>query len=138
MKQLFRRKARGSDARQYKRVRLTYLVKYQMGGKGDPHIANIWDLSAGGVRFWTADRIPDSSILNLSVHLPPLGRSVDAVAQVLRVRRARRKLFYYVAVRFLDLSREDRDAINQFAEELSEDKEASFLIDHARVVVRSR
>lgn len=137
-KNLFPKRLKAWNSRRFKRIRASYLVKYQVRGTQEPRITNVRDISAGGLRFWTEDRIPDSSVLNVSVYLPPLDRFVEAVAQVLRVRRAKEGMVYYVAVRFLDLRSEDREGINRFAEALSRDEGARFLIDHARVVVRSQ
>lgn len=136
MFKFFQRKKKARNSRQSKRIRLAYLVKYQVGDDRQPRIANILDISGGGLRFWTLERIPESSLLNVSVYLPPLGRSVEATAQVLRVRRTKKKLLYYVAVRFLELSEKDHNAINEFAETLDKDKDARLLIDHADIVVR--
>ena len=86
----------------------------------------------------TEEKVLESSLLKVSVYLPPLGRAVDALAQVLRARKAKKGFFYYVAIQFLDLNHEDRQAIDEFANNLSQDEGASFLIDHADVVVRKR
>lgn len=137
-KRLFSKK-KAQDSRRFKRIRAAYLVKYQVHGKKEPRITNVRDISAGGLRFWSEEAVPESSVLNVSVFLPPLERFVEATAQVLRVRRAKEGgLVYYVAVRFLELKAEDREALNQFAEALSKDEGARFLIDHARIVVRRR
>ena len=137
LRKLFRKKIKIHDGRRYKRIRAAYLVKYQIEGKGEqPRITNARDIGAGGLRFWTEEKLPEASVLKVSIFLPPLGRSVEAVAQVLRVRRAKKGIVYYVAVSFLDLKKEDRQAINTFAETLSKDKDARVMIDRAEVIVR--
>jgi c-di-GMP-binding flagellar brake protein YcgR len=139
LKTLFGKKGRTKNTRQYKRFRAAYLVKYQVKGKEEPRITNIVDMSAGGIRFWSPEQLPESSILNLSIYIPPLERSIQAWAQVLRVRRAKEGgLLYYVAVSFVDLKPEDKEAVNQFAETLAKDEGGQFVIDHADVVVRRR
>ena len=139
LNKLFAKKTRAKNSRRYKRFRVSYLVKYQVKGKEQPRITNVVDLSAGGLRFWSPENLPESSVLNLSIYIPPLARSVDAWAQVLRVRRAKAGgMAYYVAVSFMDLKAEDREAINQFAETVSKDAGAPFIIDHADVVVRNQ
>ena len=134
---LFRKKIRIKNSRRFKRVRVAYLVKYQVNGKKESRITNARDISAGGLRFWT-EEAPESSLLDVSIFLPPLNRSVQATAQVLRVRRAREGFVYYVAVSFLDLNQEDRKEIEAFAEAISKDQDARFLIDHADIVVRGQ
>jgi len=126
------------NTRRFKRIRAAYLVKYQVNGKGEPRITNARDISAGGLRFWTEEKIPHSSVLKISVYFPPLERSVEGTAQVLRMRRSKEGYVYYVAVSFLELNQKDREDISQFAEEISKGKDARFLIDHADVVVRKK
>lgn len=138
IKNLFQKKVKTKNSRRFKRIRAAYLVKYQVNGKGEPRITNARDISAGGLRFWAEEKIPVSSVLKISVYLPPLARSVEGMAQVLRVRRSKEGFVYYVAVSFLDLNQKDREEISQFAEAISKDKDARLLIDHADVVVRRK
>ncbi len=135
-KKLFRRKKKLQDTRRFKRFRLAYLIKYQINGKGEPRITNARDISAGGLRFLTREQIPESSLLKVSVYMPPLERSVEGTAQVLRMRKSRKGFTYYAAISFLDLPEEDRNAINEFAESLSHDQDGRLLIDHANIVIR--
>ena len=137
-KNWFRRKIRLKNTRRFKRIKAAYLVKYEAGRTGEPRITNARDIGAGGLRFWTPDLLPESSSLKISVYLPPLDRTVDALAKVVRIRRSRQSLVYSVAVCFLELKQEDREAINEYAETLSKDKAARFVIDHADVVVRRK
>ena len=135
MPTLLAKPVRMKNSRRFKRIRAAYLMKYQIGSQ-EPRVTNVQDISAGGLRFWTTDPIPESSVLNIHIYLPPLNRTVEAVAQVLRVRKAKDSPLYYVGTCFLDLKKQDREAINQFAEALAGDKETQFAIDHAEVVVR--
>lgn len=124
------------NARRHKRVRADFLVKYEVIKGGAGQITNARDISAGGLRFWTQEKLSESSVLTVSIYLPPLNRVVSGVVRVLRVRRLKKTFLYSVAVSFLDLKQEDREAIDEFAESLSHDKRAQFLIDHAEIVVR--
>lgn len=133
---LFRPKYKTPNGRRFKRMHLAYLVKYQVNGQGEPRITNARDISAGGLRFWTSEKLPESAVLHISIFIPPLGRSVKAVARVLRVRRVKRGFTYSVAVSFVDLIHEDREAIEQFAESISKEQDARFVIDQAKVIVR--
>ena len=135
-KNLFRKKTKLLNARRFKRFRADFLVKYEVGKGTAGRITNARDIGAGGVRFWSEEKLPESSLLNVSIYLPPLRRTVEGVVRVLRVRRVKKTLLYSIAVSFMDLKQEDREAINQFAEGLSQEKGAQFLIDHADVVVR--
>lgn len=134
---LFRR-VKVKNTRRFKRLRSDFLVKYYVNRKGEAYITNARDISAGGIRFWSASEIPKSASLDVSIYLPFLDRTVDALAQVRRVSRVRQGFLFNVAVSFLDLKQEDREAINHFAEDLSQDQKARFLIDHADIVIRKR
>ena len=131
-------KEKAKNTRQYKRLHVAYLVKYQINGKGEPRITNAKDISAGGLRFWTTENIPQNSLLKVSIYLPPLERSVEGLAKVLRIRKSKEGLVYYVAVSFLELKQEDREALAQFAETLSKDKDAQLFMDHADLVIRKK
>ena len=138
LKKFFQKKFTAKNSRRFKRIRAAFLVKYQVNGKGEPRITNARDISAGGIRFWSAEKIPLTSVLKISVYFPPLERSVEGTAQVLRIRRAKEGFVYYVAVSFLDLGEKDREEISRFAETISREKDARLLIDHADVVVRKK
>lgn len=136
LKRLLGKKGGGRDTRRFKRFRISYLVKYQINGKGEPRITNARDIGAGGLKFWTKEEIPASSLLKVSVFLPPLERTMEAEAKVLRVRKIKGQFVYSVAVSFLDVKEVDRAALQDFAETLSKDKDGRFLIDHASVIIR--
>jgi len=138
LSRFFGKKIRARNVRRFKRFRADFLVKYHVDRKGSAHITNARDISAGGVRFWTDRQIPESSVLEVSIYLPFLRRAVDALAQVRRVRRIKGGLLFNVAVSFLDIKQEDREAIAEFAEGLSKDEDAELLIDHADIVVRKQ
>lgn len=138
LRKFFQRRVKTKNSRRFKRIRAAYLVKYQVNGKGEPRITNARDISAGGLRFWTEEKILPSSVLKISVYFPPLERAVEGTAQVLRMRRSKEGYVYYVAVSFLDLNQKDGEDISQFAEEISKEKDARLLIDHADIVVRKK
>ncbi|MCI0596531.1 MAG: PilZ domain-containing protein [candidate division Zixibacteria bacterium] len=128
------------NARRFKRLRADYLVKYQvLGGKdGESYVSNIRDISAGGMRFLSEQFVPERSNLKLSVYIPPIDQVLHATARILRVRRSRKSVLFYVAVRFLDLDKDTQLALNDFVEQLSRDPRARVLVDHADVVIRDR
>lgn len=136
IKQFFRKKTKLANTRRFKRFRADFLVKYQVDPKGGAKITNARDVGAGGIKFWSEEKIPESSLLNVSIYMPPLKRVVEGVVCVLRVRKVKKTFLYSIAVSFLDLKQEDREEINRFAEGLSKEKGAQFLLDHADVVVR--
>lgn len=130
------RKKRRPNQRRFRRLKAHFLVNYQVDKNGQATITNARDISAGGAKFWASEAPSPGSTLKVSIDVPPLDRTVEAVAKVCRVRRIKQGLLFNVAVTFLDLKKEDREAINEFAETLAKDKNARFLIDHADIVVR--
>jgi c-di-GMP-binding flagellar brake protein YcgR len=130
-------KYKTKNSRQYKRLNAVYLVKYQVRGAGDqPRLTNVKNISAGGLKFVAKEFLPQEAIIKLNILVPGLERTLEAAAQVLRVRRSREGFIYSVAVKFIEISSDDQWALNQFIEDLAKDKEARLLIDHANVVVR--
>lgn len=137
MTQLFRpKKLKMWNSRRFKRVRSACLVKYEIQGQGGPHVTNARDLGAGGLSFWTDQAVPESSILNLSIFISPDEPPIQTTASVVRVSRARERSIYCVAVCFLELGRCEREALDRFAEALSEDPELEALVDHREMVLR--
>ena len=125
------------NMRRFKRLNATYLVKFQVAGaQGEPFVANIKDLSAGGCKFWSDHYLADGVLLKLSLWIPPIGKTLDALARTVRVRRAASSDLYYVAVRFLEVSKEVQLALNDFIEDLSKSKGGRSLVSDEPVVTR--
>jgi hypothetical protein len=136
-KKLFRKETKAENARHFKRLRTTFLLKYRSEG-GVPKTANLINLGAGGVRFATKEEIPVSSRLTLTIHTPPLNRFVEAQAVVSRVEKEKRGQTYAVAAAFVDLKAEDRTAINQYIEALYQNEATRPFVDHNDVVHRKQ
>lgn len=136
LKKFFTKRQRIANRRRFRRFRADFLVKYQVDPKEGAKITNARDVGAGGLKFWSEEKLPESSLLHVSIYIPPLHRVVEGSVRVLRVKRVKKTLLYSIAVSFLELKQEDRDEINRFAESLSKEKGAQFLIDHADVVIR--
>lgn len=125
------------NKRRHKRLKVAYLVKYEIGRAGEaPRITNIRDISAGGMRFLTRDILPESSIIKVKVMRPPDGRAFDAEARILRVRRANRNFVYSVAVNFVNIAAKDRDALETFIEDVAQHEDTRICIDEAQVVLK--
>lgn len=134
-----KKKSVTQNSRQHKRLKAAFLVKYQTGIMGEEaRITNIKDISAGGARFLTREMLPASGKIKVNVLAQPLGRSFEAEARVLRMRRNKRTFIYSVAVQFTNISEKDKAQLNQFIESVANDAQTSFCIDHADVVVRGK
>ena len=109
------------NSRRHPRLQVSYLLNYTILKTGDgPFVSNIKDLSAGGVRFWTDQPLEEGTLLQLTILIPPLGRMLETLARVQRVRFAPQNGIYYIGAGFVELRSEDREAINQFIEDLLE------------------
>src|SRR5688572_6274222 len=96
------------NSRHYKRLKADYLIKYQVAGvQQEPFIANIKDISAGGVRFWSDHYLAEGVLLKIAVWVPPIDRTIEGLARIIRVRQAKGRLVYYLGARFLEISQQD-------------------------------
>jgi c-di-GMP-binding flagellar brake protein YcgR len=128
---------KAQNSRRFKRMRADYLVKYQMAGTvGEPFVSNIKDLSAGGVKFWTDQFIPEGTLAKVSFLVPPLDLNVEALGRVVRVRQAKESGIFYLAIRFIEVPDEAKRAINDFIEYLAAQSDARGLVEHAPLVKR--
>ncbi len=125
------------NMRRFKRLNATYLVKFQVAGaQGEPFVANLKDLSAGGCKFWSDHFIVEGVLLKLSLWIPPVGQTLEALARTVRVRRSASNDLYYVAVRFLEVSKEVQMALNDFIEDLAKTKAGKSLVSDEPIVTR--
>ena len=133
---MFERTYTMKDTRNHKRLRAHYLIKFQsLNGEGEPSVSNITDISPAGLKFWADQPLLEGTLLNVSVCIPPIGRNLEAVAQVLRVRRAKGET-YYVAARFLKVSEMDQTDLGNFIDRLSQFLDAQRVVDSSSIVKR--
>ena len=127
---------KASNDREHKRLKASFLVKYQTDD-GKSKVTNIRDISAGGLSLLVSE-MPSSEQMKVNILFPPLGKSFEAIARIIRIRRIKRNFVYSVALEFDDLSEEERKQMNLFIEDVSKSDKASFFIDHANVVLRQK
>ncbi|MGI5836268.1 MAG: flagellar brake protein [Chloroflexota bacterium] len=103
-------------------VRLSVLIDPEEallidGDEEKPFKATILDLSAGGVLLHTSEPIATGAKLRLSFPLPGLSRTIRANAEVVRQIRLDADGWQYLRLgaRFLDLGKDQEDAIIRFA-----------------------
>ena len=126
------------NSRRYKRLKADYLIKYQMAGTTqEPFIANIKDISATGIRFWSDHYLQEGTLLKFSVWVPAIDRTLEGLARISRVRQAQGGLVYYMAARFLEIAAEDQTALNDFIEKLAADPETKEFIENEPIVKRT-
>ncbi len=134
---MFKKKYKVLNSRKHPRLNVSYLVKYEIKGHGEqPHITNIKDISKGGLRFLAHEPLPHNGMIKVNILVPPLERVLEANAQIVRVRRGKVGVLYYVAVSFLEMSQDDQEVIQQLVENVSKTGNADITINQAEVVVR--
>ena len=132
-----KKKYAAKNERRHKRLRADYLIKHREAGvEGEAAVANIKDISAGGVKFWTEKFYPEGTLVKVSIWVPPIERTVDALGRVVRIHQAGDHLFYYASVGFLEVPRRDQEALNAFIEGLSKVKDSRYFIPHDEIVKR--
>lgn len=124
------KKVQAGQPRQYKRLYTDYLVRYETDVSGEPpHITNIKNLSAGGLKFLTKEPLRENATIKVVLLIPSLERPFRAQGRIVRVRRLKKRMIYSVAITFTDISAVDREVINRYVEDLSEDPAAKLFID---------
>ncbi|MBI3318386.1 MAG: PilZ domain-containing protein [Candidatus Omnitrophica bacterium] len=101
------------NTRQYIRIPAAWPIKcepVEAGWAGGPHITATQDVSGGGVRILLKQMIPAGARIRLEIHVPPLGRSIQAAGQVVRCLPSRRGGFE-TGIRFDEVQPQDRAAL---------------------------
>ena len=136
---MFGKKIKTQNTRNHKRLKASYLIKYQAAGtQEEPAVSKIKDLSAAGVRFVSLQFIPEGTLLKISFCVPALDRIFGALARITRARRTDRKEGYYLAAHFLEISPEQRDILSAFIEKLANTPGLEKNVDHRAVVKRNK
>jgi len=133
----FKKKYKSANTRQFKRLRVDYLVKCEVVGSiEEPILSNLKDISSGGLRFWTGKPLEEGNLVRITCFLPPLDRQIESLARVVRVRRAIHAPIYYVGISFIELTKEDQADINRFIEDVADNRRTRSYVDHKDVVER--
>jgi len=133
------RKYKTPNTRMNRRIQADYLIKYQVKRGGETLITNVKDIGTGGLQFVAREDLPLLANLTLNVMVPPLGKTVEAKARIIRCTRGPRgKKSYQIAVKFTDIAKRDREALDGFIHHLAEDPDANVEINHADLFVRKK
>lgn len=120
------------NTRKFKRVQAHSLVKYhnaEKWGGAEPYLANIKDISAGGLHFWSGVFFPQGALLRISAWIPALQKPLDALARVVRVHGVKAGDSYYLSIRFIEVDQEIQSALNDFIENLAANPKTRRFID---------
>ncbi|MBI1870895.1 MAG: PilZ domain-containing protein [Chlamydiae bacterium] len=93
-----------------------YFIEYKVLGKLIPkkEVALTLDLSAGGLLFRSADLIAVNSEIEFDLSLPHIKDPIHLKGRVVRVEPALKAGIYNIAVQYIEISENDRVAIDQF------------------------
>ena len=78
--------------------------------------ASTKDISAGGLAFYSKEKLPHLSILEVRLNVPGEDQPVICLAEVVRVRVVENTPFCDTALHFLDLSSHDRRILDKFVQ----------------------
>lgn len=123
-----------TNRRQFKRVRVPFLLRYTVLDSGLGSITNLHDLSVGGVLFTSEHPLLRGSVLKLELNLPTSQKPVQVSAEVLRVTKVLKSNIYRVATRFSNLNASDRKAIRMLIERMSRDRRVKGLVNRKKRV----
>ncbi len=120
---MFSRRGKGysyDNTRRFVRLPASWPVKYQPeldAGAPAQQVAHTGDVSAGGIALNVREMLPVGTRIHLEVHVPPLGRSLRAIGQVMRCSPARGGGFE-IGVQFDQIDKTDQvildEAISRF------------------------
>jgi len=74
------------------------------------------DISAGGLRFISKERIQIGSIIELKIYIDHSQKAIECLAKVCRVEEDSMENIYTMVNYYLDLSSADRASIKKFIE----------------------
>lgn len=119
-----------NNTRRYKRLFADYLIKYRPSHteSGAFLVANLKDISAGGVKFWNDIPLPEGALFWVEVLTMPIDRVIRGLARVVRVHQAKNRLVYYNALQFLEIPSEDQNALNSFIDRVAAESGGKALV----------
>jgi hypothetical protein len=122
-------KKKSQNARRFKRLQANYLIKFLIPGVDadpkDPYfLTHIKDIGAGGVKFWSERFIPEGTVLQVKILVPPLKEPLETNVEVMRIRTAKTDGIFYIGTSFIDLDDEQQRKLNDLIESMSQEPKA--------------
>ncbi|MBN1687477.1 MAG: PilZ domain-containing protein [Candidatus Omnitrophica bacterium] len=132
-----RKKYKVENMRRFKRLQADYLVKFQkVSSDEEPSLANIKDISAGGLKFWSKQLFPEGTLLKIEAWVPPIEKTLVTLGKIIRIRRARKSVYFYYGIEFVELSKDDKMLLNEFIESMAHETKGYPFVSHADIVER--
>ncbi|MHB8126792.1 MAG: flagellar brake protein [Desulfitobacteriaceae bacterium] len=98
--------------RNFVRIPAFYPVTYRMvtkEGLSDPKDGNMLDISGGGMRFKTLEKLENNSLLYAQLKLP--GGELSTPVRVRRIQKIEDTKAYSISTEFYEISERDRDRV---------------------------
>lgn len=128
------------NERRFPRLKATYLMHYWQMHEAEPdtlRTVNTKDISAGGLRFVSDEKIKKGTVLRIQLLIPPLLARVQAFAQVTGVRRQWPAAVYHISLAFIEITDAEFELLSRFIGERLSSRESDFLFDRRRIAVRN-
>ncbi len=113
------------DTRQYRRKKLSFLIKYQTGGSAtsSSRVTNLQNISAGGLAFLTEDNLRIGDLVSLSILIPSFEKPVEVEGKVVRIEPGPKKgRGIIAAVQYTKMDATSRKAMEEFDTELAKEQ----------------
>jgi len=127
------------NTRKEKRIKASYLIKYQTGNKNNiTRLSNARNVSAGGLCFLTNECLKPETLIRLAILIPSFESPIEVEARVLRVTRIyHRNMAFSVGVKFVEMSEENRHTLEKFIKQtLAEDHIFPMFVDLPNLAIR--
>ncbi len=103
------------ERRLYKRINSDIVIKVEeMTSEAGSKLACSKNISLGGVLFEYNKSFPISTVLNLELRIPQIGKRLDTYAKVVRVNELFPGRLYDIAVRFVSLDDESKKLLEKY------------------------
>ena len=87
---------------------------------GDTTLVNAKNLSETGLLFLSPKAVPLDGTIQMEINLPVPGRKIEVLAKVIHCDKVKGlESAYHIGVLFVELSKDDRNAIKEFVAQVS-------------------
>ncbi|MCK4851608.1 MAG: PilZ domain-containing protein [Candidatus Omnitrophica bacterium] len=101
-----------NDRRRFIRISEHHLLRYRVIDK-DEEMSFTRNISVGGVLFHCREQLPQGSMIELDMNLPPYSRPIRAMAKVLRVEPLRKVGGFDIGVEFVSVDEDARNFLDE-------------------------
>ncbi len=119
---------KGQERREYKRIEKLFMAGVRVKQhEGHEKGSSGWDsvilknLSAGGSTFFTYKKdLEIGALLDLKIDVPGFILIINCIGKVLRIAKPKSTSMYGIAIKLIDIGKQEKEAINTAVEEALE------------------